>query len=114
MSAGQTPESVRVDVYSVGVLHTLQIVGRCLTIRHPDLAGRRWTTIKREVRKEWRYITGYCLKGRRWRALRNTFNGYLAEHDNHPHNCGRGWTKRAAIRRVNRLCAQDTPPGGQS
>lgn len=56
-----------------------------------------------DLRRQWRY-TVRQVKCRNWRAVRNTFNGYLAEHDGHPHNCGKGWTKRAAVRRVVRLC----------
>lgn len=51
------------------------------------------------------YVWRCCIRERRWRALRNYFSGYLAEHDGHPHNAGRGWTQRAARRRVERLCA---------
>ena len=98
--------SEKIDVYPVGVLHMLQVVARALTKRHPDLRGKRFSIARREIRKEWRYIWGYCLKGRRWRALRNTFNGYLAEHRHGGHNCGRGWTKRAATRRADRICAR--------
>lgn len=58
----------------------------------------------RRLRAEWRYFKRWAREGN-WRAVRNSFNGYLAEHDGHPHNCGRGWTKRAAVRRVNALCA---------
>jgi hypothetical protein len=50
------------------------------------------------------YLWSYCIKGRRWRAARNYFNGYLAEHEHGGHNAGRGWTKRAALRRVDRIC----------
>lgn len=44
------------------------------------------------------------VRDRNWRAVRNYFNGYLAEHRHGGHNAGRGWTKRAAIRRVERIC----------
>lgn len=44
-------------------------------------------------------------RARNWRAVRNYFNGYLAEHRHGGHNAGRGWTKRAALRRVERICA---------
>ena len=74
-----------VDVYPVGLFS--------------DIKRRRaWYGFRTY---EWRN-----LKQRKWRELRNYFNGYLAEHDGHPHNAGRGWTKRAAIRRVDRLCAK--------
>lgn len=64
-------------------------------------------------------LRGYLwrqIKARNWRAVRNYFNGYLCEHDGHPHNCGSGWTKRAAIRRADRLCAVPAAPesGGAS
>lgn len=54
-----------------------------------------------------RGIKGYLwhqVRAGNWRAVRNYFNGYLAEHDGHPHNCGRGWTRATAERRVERLC----------
>lgn len=66
---------------------------------------------RRRLKSEWRYMVQQA-RNRNWRAVRNTFNGYLAEHENHPHNCGRGWTKRAATRRAARLCARVTPPEG--
>ena len=51
-------------------------------------------------------------KARNWRALRNYFNGYLAEWHFPPDGlrhsrCGRGWTKRAAIRRLGVLLAHE-------
>jgi hypothetical protein len=92
-------------VYPVGVLAAIQRIGRALTVRHDDLHGKRVAIVRRELRKEWRYLR-HQIRARNWRAVRNNFNGYLAEHDNHPHNCGKGWTKRAAIRRADRLCAE--------
>lgn len=53
------------------------------------------------------YAWNYCVRGKRWRALRNYFNGYLAEHEHGGHNAGRGWTKRAANRRVERICRKN-------
>jgi hypothetical protein len=46
----------------------------------------------------------YQIQRRNWRAVRSYFNGYLAEWDYPPegmkhYRCGRGWTKRAALRR---------------
>lgn len=45
------------------------------------------------------------VKARNWRAVRNYFNGYLAEWHYPPEgmqhtHCGRGWTRRAALRRL--------------
>ncbi|GEP34318.1 hypothetical protein NSZ01_20860 [Nocardioides szechwanensis] len=44
------------------------------------------------------------IKAHRWRAVRNYFNGYLAEH-RHPcrHDAGHAWTMRAAERRVEQI-----------
>lgn len=84
------------DVYPVGVLYTLKSAARAVR-------RGRWESARREFRKEWSYIK-HQVTARNWRAIRNSFNGYLAEHDGHPHNCGRGWTKRAAERRAERIC----------
>lgn len=59
-----------------------------------------WRSLPRIARMAWRM---YRHGGRR--ALRNYFNGYLAEWHYPPegvnhYRCGRGWTKRAAIRRL--------------
>ncbi|MGP5071682.1 hypothetical protein ACTXI0_04660 [Arthrobacter rhombi] len=45
------------------------------------------------------------IKHKNWRAARNYFNGYLAEWHFPPegvliHKAGKGWTRRAAIRRL--------------
>ena len=46
-----------------------------------------------------------------WRAVRNHFNGYLAEWHYPPEiritRCGRGWTRRAAIRRLGKHIARE-------
>lgn len=59
----------------------------------------RYGTMRRGVRYLFRQA-----RAKNWRAVRNYFNGYLAEHDGHAHNAGRGWTRRAAIRRGYLLC----------
>jgi hypothetical protein len=71
-------------VYPVGVLDTFQ-------------RRKGWRTTRRYL--------AHQIHNRNWRAVRNHFNGYLAEHDGHPHNAGRGWTRKAALRRVERICA---------
>jgi hypothetical protein len=53
-------------------------------------------------------LRGYLwrqVRARNWRAVRNYFNGYLAEWHYRPDevrltHCGRGWTRRAATRRL--------------
>lgn len=57
------------------------------------------------------------VRRRNWRAVRNYFNGYLAEWHYPPegmrhHKCGRGWTKRAAIRRLGVHIAFSNLGGG--
>lgn len=47
------------------------------------------------------------IKRRNWRAVRNYFNGYLAEWHYPPEGfvhgrCGTGWTRKAALRRIGR------------
>lgn len=91
------------DTYPVGVLHTLQRIGRVLTVRSDLLRGRRLKLAKGFAISELRYLRTQ-IKAREWRAVRNSFNGYLAEHQHGGHNAGRGWTKRAAERRVARIC----------
>ena len=59
-------------------------------------------------RRKWRTIRGYLfyqIEMKNWRAVRNYFNGYLAEWHYPPagvvhYRCGRGWTRKAAIRRL--------------
>ena len=77
---------IHTDIYPVGLLS--------------DIKRRR---VRRGVSS---FLIGYCIRGRRWRSARNYFNGYLAEHEGCHHNAGKGWTKRAAVRRVERLCAK--------
>lgn len=65
-----------------------------------------WRRRKGQHAKFWRFrYLRRQVRARNWRAVRNYFNGYLAEHQHGGHNAGRGWTKRAAERRVARICA---------
>jgi hypothetical protein len=50
-----------------------------------------------------------------WRAVRNYFNGYLAEWHYPPagmlhYKCGRGWTRKAALRRLGQHIIQCNTP----
>jgi hypothetical protein len=82
---------IETDIYPVGLLS--------------DIKRRR---VRYGVRS---YLIGHCLRGRRWRAARNYFNGYLAEHQGCHHNAGKGWTKRAADRRAVHLCEKAVARG---
>lgn len=68
------------------------------TLVYPVGALRDWQEARRGLgwRNRWRWFT------RSWRR-RSYWNGYLAEHAGCPHNAGRGWTRRAALRRVERI-----------
>lgn len=86
------------DIYPVGVLQSLQIIGRCLTVRGIS-REHRVRSIRNETRRIFRTIWRHT-KARDWNALRNSFNGYLAEPYTFPGymtRCGHGWTTKRAI-----------------
>lgn len=77
------PGETGIETYPVGLLR--------------DLKHRR-------LEAGWRYLWKQVKAGNR-RAVRNYFNGYLAEWHYRPEGvshrrCGRGWTRRAARRRL--------------
>lgn len=77
-----------IQIYPVGVLEALK---------------SRTRRIER-LKREFKYIRHQAAR-HNWRAIRNTFNGYLAEWDYPPsdmnhHLCGRGWTKKRALKRL--------------
>lgn len=69
------------------------------------LAHFRQAGLRGGLRRSRRYLLRQ-IKARNWRAVRNHFNGYLAEHEHGGHNAGRGWTQDAALRRVERICQE--------
>jgi hypothetical protein len=76
-----------VDVYPVGLWMKARTSWRV----------KRW---RMNLRHEWR-----CLVSGDWRALRNSFNGYLAEPDvfvGSMTRAGRGWTRKMAMRSLIR------------
>lgn len=80
-----------VDIYPVGLLSDL-----CLfrgAWRHDPMKGHR----RRALRRLWRDFA------RSWRR-RSYWNGYLAEVEGPP-RCGHGWTKRRALRDLDRVRA---------
>ena len=93
----------RIDVYPVGILAAIRSAWRYLTIPNPGgtFSRRYWWW---NLRREGRYVV---VKGRRgdWRAVKNSFNGYLAEPTPFPEGmrrCGSGWTKRRALKSLER------------
>jgi hypothetical protein len=83
-----------VDVYPVGLLRDL---------RHFRLGLHRPRSVRRL-----RLALCYPLRQARagnWRAVKNYFNGYLAEPREFPPGvtrCGTGWTRRRALRDYRR------------
>lgn len=85
-----------VSVYAVGVLSALHTAGR---MRRRGMANWRYP-LQTQCRYLWR-----LARRREWRSIRQSFNGYLAEPcpwPEHMTRCGRGWTKRAALRSLKR------------
>lgn len=80
-------DDTQFDIYAVGVLHSLR--------RYRASGDRRrlWRDLG-IVRRE--------LRRRDWHNLRQSFNGWLAEPVDYPDGqwryCGRGWTRKAAVR----------------
>ena len=61
-----------------------------------------------EWRGEWRRMLD-AIRKRRWRTVRNMFNGYLAEAQYTSmihYRCGTGWTKRRALADLGRHLAE--------
>ena len=90
-----------VDVYPVGLwreIHQARVNWR---------AGRRdhaGACLHRALRSPLR-----DARARHWRALKNQFNGYLAEPAEFPPGvprCGSGWTRRRALRDWQRRAAR--------
>lgn len=83
-------ERTRISVYPVGLL---------ADVKH------------RKITYGLRYVRDRATE-RNWRAVRNYFNGYLAEVDCPPAGlrhtrCGRGWTRRAALSSLGRHLGDD-------
>jgi hypothetical protein len=86
-----------VDVYPVGLFHTLRTVRGIWKYQ-----GKREAL--RSLRFRLRYLRDQARVGN-WRAVRSYFNGYLAEplhSDGAWTRCGHGWTERRALRDLDR------------
>ncbi len=98
--------STDVDVYPVGLLRDLRLM-----VGYHRLAGSGRPSQRLVVdraRLIWRTVRT-AIARRDWHGLRTYLNGYLAEHGGCRHNAGRGWTKRAALRSVDRLHREASP-----
>lgn len=85
-----------IAVYPVGVLHGILTDWRMVT-----RSGRRPVYTARALRMVWTHA-----RARSWRTVRNSFNGYLAEHEYAGTRCGHGWTKGRALRDLRRHLAE--------
>jgi hypothetical protein len=95
-----TATTEHVDIYPVGVLTELLRLRRALT--NYDAKATAWAVGR--LRTELGHIAGRARAGD-WRAVKNAFNGYLAEptpFPAHMRRCGSGWTKRRAMRSLQR------------
>jgi len=100
----------KIDTYMVGFWYDVWFLYRRLT--HPALERQRrsagygyvgpWRSFFHGLRRD-------CIEqagDHNWRAVRNYFNGWLAEHPDGRSSAGRGWTRRAALRRLERIRSQ--------
>lgn len=103
-------ERPSIDVYPVGVLADLRHAWRYLTARRfpaavgPPTWGWRLSRARASLRHIRQTIARH-VRARNWRALKNAFNGYLAEPVAFPaglRRCGSGWTKKRALRSLAR------------
>jgi hypothetical protein len=88
-----------IDVYPIGWLRALQRAGR-------SLCSDRLVPAWRVLRQELQYTVRQARRGN-WRAFRNTFGGYHAEHHTLGRRCGTGWTRRRAINDLYRHIAEE-------
>lgn len=93
-----------IDIYPVGVLEVLLKLGRSIRSRHPQATKAALI----HVRYQARYLRRQAKDGD-WRAVRNSFNGYLAEHPARGTRCGHGWTRRRALRDLHGHLAAPQP-----
>ncbi|MFC8832326.1 hypothetical protein ACFT8V_03890 [Streptomyces griseoincarnatus] len=83
-------------IYPVGLLAHWQHF-----IHNPDRKAAR-----RRFRLDLRYPFRQA-RARNWRAVKNYFNGYLAEHATLGTRCGTGWTRGRAYRDLARHLHRD-------
>lgn len=90
----------QVDIYAVGWLADLLYLGRGVRRRNRHAIGFALRRFRQEAR-----FTATRVREGNWRAVKNSFNGYLAEPTPWPaglRRCGTGWTKRRAMRSLRR------------
>ena len=90
----------KIDVYPVGWLANIRRAWAQLVVRRDPQEARRY------LAQQWRSCRRLARAGN-WRAVRMTFNGYVAEPESFPpgdyrRRCGTGWTKARALRSLRR------------
>lgn len=99
---------LQIDIYPVGWLDALLYAWRVYSRRDPGRTGiaegRRFA--RSRLHGEAVRTVSNIRRGR-WRELKNTFNGHLAEPYEFPpgdyrRRCGTGWTKARALRSLQR------------
>lgn len=100
---------LEIDVYAVGWLRALKDFRSC---RKKNLKQHAWM----HIRREFKYMK-IRIKDRNWRAVKNQFNGYLAEPWQWPpgeypkgYKCGHGWTQNRALRNLRNTIADRNYP----
>ena len=86
-----------IDVYPVGALASFRSAWARIRNGH---WRKTWTPIRADLG----YLA-YQVRRRNWRAVKNNFNGYLAEPHDLPDGfkrAGSGWTKARALRSLAR------------
>jgi hypothetical protein len=94
------PLAADITIYPVGLLRDWQKF-----IHNPDRAAAR-----SRLRYALRDLASR-IRARRWRSVRDYFNGYLAEHADHSGRAGHGWTRGRAYRDLARYLHRDPRDG---
>lgn len=83
--SGTVSATLEVDLYRVGLLEDLSAAYQCV---RRGWFRRAWTRVRRIPR--------------RTNLRRSYLNGWLAEDSGATRNCGHGWTRRRALRSLER------------
>lgn len=110
-----TTDGVDIDVYPVGLLSDVRRLRGALKHQprpwdRRSPAGHPWHRLWYDMRCG----TLDRIRRREWRALKNYFNGYLAEPTPFPdglQRCGSGWTQRRALASLDRHLRATTNGG---
>lgn len=94
-----------IDVYPVGALREVQAAWRVFVTRRRELPAIARRHTRRNLLRFLKVHVWRNVRRRRWHELKSAFNGYLAEPTPFPEGvtrCGSGWTKRRALRSLER------------